>query len=382
MSNTRKVKPQNLHVRDTTLGPAFDALSLFSGATESQRLIMTLWAAHTYVYDMFAATPRLDFCADGPGTGKTINMQVTLALCANPLVVGYASQASVYSWLDEHPNTTFGFDEVDKVFGATGRKTSRSILASVINDGYTPKGRVMVMRNGHAVQMPVFCPIAMAGIGSLPEDTQTRAIMLHMHKAIPSEVYVPELHEDSLQFIGSEIKEWIATRDAHDYLSACPNMAEITSSDPRLRLIYAPLAAIASYAGCHEQFCAAVEEIQTGIIERPPTPLHTLALEDLRESWPSGATMLSGDDAIRLLRSHDGGRWAHLETGRIGNIALAGLMRSDGIETRTSNGTRGYRADDVLTDDELRAIGVHVSEARANAAKADAMVAKSIVTGG
>lgn len=351
-------KPQDLqdkHIRDTELGSAFEALSLFSGATESQRVIMTLWATHTYMYDMFAATPRLDFCADGPGTGKTVNMQVTLALSHAPLVVGYASQASVYSWLDEHPDTTFGFDEVDKIFGTTGRKTSRSILAAVINDGYTPKGRVLVVRNGHAVQMPVFCPIAMAGIGSLPEDTATRAIMMHLEKKQPSEVYVPELHEDSLEFIGAQIKDWITTKDAHEFLSACPNLAEIPSGDPRLKLIYAPLAAIASYAGCHDQFCDAVDEIQTGIVDKPPTPLYRLMLSDLRMSWPSGGPgIATADTVITWLRSANSGRWSHLTTGRVGNIALAGLMRDNGIETRTSNGTRGYRHEDVFAGSDAK----------------------------
>jgi hypothetical protein len=341
---------QSAKIEDTPLGTPFSALSLFSGATRAQRIIMTTWAAHTYVYREFPATPRLDFCGDEPNIGKSVNMQVTLALSHAPLLTGYASQASVYSWLDEHPDTTFGFDEVDKVFGTTGRKTSRSILAAIINDGYTSQGQVMVMRNGHSVLMPVFVPIAMAGIGSLPADTMTRAIMIHLHRSMPGEVWVPELHKDGLEFIGAQIKSWLDSKDARTYLNGCPNMADIDSPDPRLRLIYAPLAAIATYAGFHDEFCAAVAEIQTGIVETPPTPLHTLALNDLRETWPTEQVMVTGDDAIALLRSHDVGRWHGLTPGRVGDLALAGMLREDGIETRTSNGLRGYRREDVFAN--------------------------------
>jgi hypothetical protein len=276
-------------------------------------------------------------------------MQVTLAGAHNPLVLGYESQASVYSWLDEHPQTTFGFDEADKIFGTTGRKTSREILAAVINDGYTPKGQVMVMRSGKAALMPVWCPIALAGIGRLPDDTATRAITIHLEKKTPDQVYLPALHEDELSFIGAGVSEWLGTADAAQYLKAQPRMADGVGNDPRERLIWAPLSAIASYAGMHDQFTAAAQEIQTGILQRPPTPLYDLLLADLREAWPAdGPAMASATQAINWVRAANPGRWHRLLPGRVGEITLAGMLRQAGIVSRTSNGKRGYRHDDVM----------------------------------
>ena len=348
MTTTTTTPTQTRHITDTALGSAYEAVSLFSGATEAQRVIMTLWSAHTYVYRHFAATPRLSFCADEPGTGKTVNMDVTVAMSHNPLVVGYSSQASVYGWLDEHPTTTFGLDEIDKAFGSNGRKTSRAILAAVVNDGYTPKGRVMVTRGGHSVLMPVFCPVATAGLGRLPADTLTRAITIHLHKATPESVYVPELHDDDLAFIGSEVKDWTTTESSVEYLMGQPNLSDNVDGDPRFKLITAPLAAIASLAGCHDLFLASIREIASGISAKPPSALHDLLLSDLRDVWPDAEAIVTGATLIGLLREHDAGRWAKLEPGRLGEIALAGIMRQAGIPSRTSNGTRGYRREDVF----------------------------------
>lgn len=340
---------QGKHIRDTQLGTAFGAVSLFSGATEAQRVIMTLWSAHTYTYRLFAATPRIDFAADEPGAGKTVNMQVTTALSQNPLVTGYASQASVYSYLDEHPNTTLGLDEVDKIFGTTGRRTSRDILRAVINDGYTSKGTVMVMRKGKAVLMPVFCPVAMAGLGSLPVDTGQRAIIIHLRVKMPSEVYVPELNEETLSFIGGQVREWVTSKESNAFLREAPKMAEGVDGSPRERLIYAPLAAIARLAGIEDQFVASVQEIQKGIIEAPPTPVHELMLSDLRQAWPADAPDIANAyDIIKWLGARNPGRWGRLTTDRLGQVSLAGMFKDAGIGSRTSNGVRGYRREDVF----------------------------------
>ena len=341
---------QSRHIKDSPAGAAYGALSLFSGASEAQRVVCATWSAHTYIYRQFAATPRLDFAADMPGTGKTVNMQVTCALSANHLVLGYESQASLYSWLDQHPDTTFGLDEIDKALGEDGRKTSRAILAAVVNDGYQANGHVLVNRSSKAVLIPVFVPVALAGLGRLPFDTETRSAVIHLAKVTPAEVYLPPIHDPELALVGAGLKEWLTSRTATDYLTSQPRIASpAVGADPRYRLIMAPLEAIASLGGYREQFTDAVREIQSGIAEHPPTPLYGLLLADLREAWPAdGPAMADSAQIITWLRSHEMERWRDLQVGRIGDVTLANLLRQAGVPSRTSNGRRGYRRSDVF----------------------------------
>jgi hypothetical protein len=340
-------------ISDTQLGTAYELVSTFSGATEAQRVLMTLWAAHTHTYRSFSVTPRIDFAADGPGCGKTVNMQVVAALSHNSIICGYASQASVYSYLDEHPETTIALDEVDKVFGTNGRKTSRAILAAVINDGYTSKGKVMVMRNGKSVFVPVFVPMLLAGIGSLPEDTADRCLIIALEKCAPPTMYLPELYEDDLNFIGAEIAEFMNQKHVQEQLAATPPLADVPGS-PRFRQIMAPLAAIAELVGITEQFKAAITEVQTGITEEPPTPVHMLMLADVRESWPVDAELLRGAEVIKALHSHKSRRWDKISASRVGEIAVAGMFRESGIETSVRNGERGYTRADVFAGSEVQ----------------------------
>ena len=342
---------QDLDISETRLGTAFEAISQFSGATRAQRMLMTLWAAHTFTFRAFPASPRIDFCADGPGCGKTVNMQVVTDLSESPVVVGYSSQASVYSYLDEHPDTTLGLDETDKIFGTTGRKTSRAILAAIINDGYTSRGKVMVMRNGKSVLMPVYSPIALAGIGRLPDDTLDRCLVIYLEKSAPPMTYVPELYADDLRLIADAMAQWLTLKESQEALKAAPQLADVPGS-PRFRLIMAPLAAIAQLAGCLDQFKTAITEIQTGISENPPASLAELLISDLASAWPAELPVLRACELITLLHGHPSHRWDKLSTSRIGEIALAGMFREAEIESQVRDGVRGYLRADVLGEQQ------------------------------
>ena len=262
---------QNLHIRDTFLGTGFEQVSLFSGATESQRMLSTVWGGGTHTYKTFAVWPRYNSCANQAGCGKSVHMEIVTAMSANPLTVDYSSPAGVYGWLDEHPDTTLGLDEADKIFGIAGRN-SNNILAAIINAGYIRKGKVLVQRSGHSVLMYVFSPIAIAGIGRLPNDTLERCLVIHLQKKMPEEMYISMLHEDDLAFAGQEIGAYLARPEIQEALESAPKLADI-KGDPRERFIMAPLAAICKVAGCHDQFLEAMHEIQTGIAANPPRPV-------------------------------------------------------------------------------------------------------------
>ncbi len=343
------VMPQDLHIQDTRLGTGFEILSEFSAAKEYQRVLTTIWSAHTWVYRTFGTSPRIFFQADGPGRGKTVHLQVSSALAQNGLVLDYTSQASVYNWLEDHPDTTLGLDESDKIFGLNGRRTSRDILRSVVNGAYTSKGKVMVTRGGKSVLMPTYCPIGLAGLGALPADTADRSLIIQLEQGTPDMSYIPEMYEDDLNSVGADVGEWLQSRANQDILMAAPTMADVSGS-PRFRLITAPLQAIAMVAGCLEQFKTGISEMQTGISEKPPVPRYVLLIQDLADVW-GDEPILSGCEVIARLHTHISHRWDKLGQSRIGEIALSGMFREAGIESRVSNSVRGYRRDEVIGED-------------------------------
>lgn len=331
----------------TPLALPYDYHGQFLRLSRAQQVLNTLWAAHTHVFRAKSVSPRAYYTADVPGAGKTTAMEVTLALSANPLATSYASQAAVHTWLDEHPDTTLGLDEADMMWGTTGRSKGRNILTAIVNAGYTSLGSALVVRNSSAVKIPVYCPVALAGIGALPGPLMSRSLVIKLTKALPAETWLPELYMADLSAAALDMARWLRSEDSQDQLAKAEPLADVPG-DPRFRQIMAPLAAIADLAGAGELFRKSVSELVSGIESSPPTPTYELLLADLREVWPAGRTLLSGYEAIRALRAHPERRWDGMSVTRIGEMRLAALLREAGIETKVSNAVRGYLASDVM----------------------------------
>ena len=325
-------------IKDSPLRAAYSAVETFVDTSDAQRLLITLWSAHTHIYRKFVATPRLSFVAEGPGTGKSVSMNVALALSSNPLPLGYASQSSVYSYLEEHPGTTLGLDEIDKVFGIMGRKTSRAILASVVNDGYSSTGTVMVMRSNQAVLMPVFTPITTAGLGHLPEDTRTRAIEVRMTAGKPEVMFVPELHAHMLGSIGDDLKRWMSTTDVRKLIEGSPVTAEELDGSSRFQLIMAPLAAIAEAAGISDVFQSAVREWQTGESDTP--------VRSTSEILAQAVTAILTDVPMTAAQLIEALPQFKLSPDRFGADHLTGMLREQGLHPVKTNSKYGFRKDD------------------------------------
>jgi hypothetical protein len=338
------------HISDTELGTAFDVMSKFVAASEAQRVIATVWAAGTHVYRAFAIYPRIYLTADGPQSGKSTFMEIITEMSFNPLVVDYSSQAAVYAWLDQHPDTTLGLDEADQIFGSDGRKTSRSVLLAVLNGGYAKRGKVLVVRGGKAVKMPVYNPVAMAGFGTLPEALLSRCATIHLERGVPQEQYISEVYAEDLEGIGQDLHDWITTKDARKSFADADTMADV-DGDPRFRQIMAPLQAIADYAGCGEQFRAALVEVSTGIKDKVPETRSQMMIHDLRECWNAldpVPSIMSAREIISLLHNHDSRRWNKLSNTTIGAMILSDWMKTEGIGSAVRFGERGYTYRDVF----------------------------------
>jgi len=334
-------------MENTPLGTARDAIAGYSASTDAQRLLMALWAAHTHVYRLFGVSPRLSFSGEA-GSGKTTTMEIVVAMSSNPLQnVVYISQAALYSYLDENPDTTIGMDEMDLAFGETGRTTTRGIMQAVLDGGYRANTYTIVMRGNKPVKMNIFAPVALAGIGVLPHALAQRSVRIKLERQQPDNIYMPETDEGLLAEIGQDLRSWLQTTRFLRFVSEQPRLADV-DGDPRQRAILAPLQTIAAYAGAKSLFQEAWSEIRSELKDDPDELESELIIPDVLSVWPdTGTAMMSGPEILDALSRAQEPRWRYLWQSSVGPRMLAGLLRQNGVESRVSGGKRGYLLSDI-----------------------------------
>lgn len=311
----------------------YDQCSTFTSMSVAQRIHVVTWSAAVSIYRGFPAFARLDFSAPGKGCGKTVSGEVALAFTPEPVSIAYSTTQAIKGWFDEHPDSTVMLDERDGMLGTTGRMVGgRAELMAVLLAGYASEGKVMCVRNGKSVLMYVYNAMIHAGIGRAPATLQDRSLTINLTKQQPDEVWIPELYSRDLALTGKEVAEWLSDKSVRKLLAAAPRIETLDKTNPRRNLIMAPMGAVARAAGIYDQWREADEEIQSGIIANP---------------LPSRGEMLLTSLAAyagKLLTAQDvrNANPEQFPSGRLGDITIAGLLRSAGVESVVRDGTRGY----------------------------------------
>jgi hypothetical protein len=162
-------------------GPAINPIDLvhhllwrYLEMTPHQFVAVSLWIAHTFVYQRFTVTPRLMVTSPVRGCGKTTLLDLLEALCVRPLKSDSITAASIYHAIDrEHP--TLLIDEADNLgFAFNGA------LRAVLNSGHRRGGKITRYHGGQARSLSTFSPVAVAAIGTLPLPQMHRSIVIHM----------------------------------------------------------------------------------------------------------------------------------------------------------------------------------------------------------
>lgn len=325
-----------MNIEDTPLGTTYDMEGNFVSMTDAQRVMVTSWIAASRIFRTKAAFARLGFAALGKGCGKTTAMEVTAAFCPEPLTVAYSTQASVKNWLDEYPDSTVGLDEIDLMFGTTGRARGGSAeLQSILNAGYAQNGKVLCTRGGKPVKMAVYNAMLYAGIGRTYDTLVDRSLVITLQKTKPADVWIPVLHEKTLNRVGRDVGEWLNERASRKFLAEQPSMVTDIGKDrdPRDMLKLAPLAAVAKLAGFYPQWLDAEHEVHTGIQANPMPSRGEMLLGTLQEAVPG--TVITADEIRQLMPGE-------FTPGRLGDIEIAGLLRDAGVTSQASGGVRGY----------------------------------------
>lgn len=320
--------------------------------------IVTLWAAHTHVYEAFYVSPRLALLSGDPGSGKTRVLDLLALLSSNPRLELDPTGPALAAMINQLKPTLL-IDETDTIFGARGSSSAKRQLRGILNSGYKQGAKLTRRNKNDFVEDIVFCPVAFAGLGNLPDTLMSRSFPILMRKRRKGETiesYFPRMHAPLGMSIGEAAGQWARTKIL-DLATAWPVMPE--GIEDRPAEISEPLLALADAAGGHwpETARDAVRAILLRHMAEPTEPPATRLLADVARVWPlepSGEPQRNATTAelVSRLWTLEGTAWPALWGDRTAAPReMSALLTSRGItprKVRTDAGTlQGYRLADV-----------------------------------
>jgi hypothetical protein len=219
---------------------------------------VTLWAAHTHMRDekgvlVFRATPRLGLFSSEPGSGKGLVLELLMDIVPNcfGLDLEPTQGGLVHTLNDEH--ATVMLDEADILLGQGSRKEG---VRAVLNGGTYRHGTILNAKGGKTNRVPVFGPVALAGLDVMEKDTGdklkalfTRFVKIRMVK-VTGAAKPPKRTPKSYELV-VQVKAWLelwASQVRDEVAAAVPEMPD-EDMEGRTEDIWAPLLAVADAAG-------------------------------------------------------------------------------------------------------------------------------------
>ncbi|WNV90954.1 DUF3631 domain-containing protein [Umezawaea sp. Da 62-37] len=313
--------------------------------------MLALWYAHTWVADAFYTTPRLILSSPEPGSGKTRVLEIAQHLTKAAEMTAGGSAAALVRMVAAGPITVL-MDEVDAVFGVGG--SGNEDVRQMLNLGYKRSATIPKTKgdpaSGFTVErLPIFAPVALAGLaGRMPDTITTRAITVHLRKRRHDE-HVEPYRESKIVRQSEPIREALsawATSVGDGLVEAEPEMPH--GVDDRPAEIWEPLLAIADLAGGHwpETSRAACLHFVTAASAQPMSDGVRL-LGDLRALFTSrGTDRISTVEILAVLRSMDEAPWGDMYGKPLNARALATELSVYGVKVTAfkNNGTtvKGY----------------------------------------
>jgi hypothetical protein len=320
---------------------------------------VTLWAAHTHMVEHFYTTPRLALLSPEPSSGKTRVLDVLDLLVPEPMYAFGASPAAIFRKLATD-QVTLLFDEVDTIWSSKGRSDNNEDLRGLLNVGYKRGAKVprCVGPQHDVVDFGVFCAVALAGIGELPETIMTRSVIIKMRRRAPGErveqfrgrIHAPEGHA-----LRDRLAQW-AMDIGKDTGAAFPTMPN--GVEDRAAEVWEALLAVADAAGGDWPDLARVACVHLiDAAKDRRVSLGIRLLQDLRTIYTNAATdKLSTAYLLDSLASghsglDDDAPWGDLYGNPINARKLASLLKPYGISSkklRINDVTQqGYHKEDL-----------------------------------
>jgi hypothetical protein len=147
----------------------------------------TVWVPQTHAIDSFDVTARLHVRSPDKQSGKTRLMEMLALLCRRAELSANMSPSYLFRSV-EATCPTLLVDEVDAIFGwkASQKGGNHEDLRALLNAGYSRGATVGRVEGDGANLVPrqfkIFCPVALAGIGDIPDTLNDRSIPIRMRR--------------------------------------------------------------------------------------------------------------------------------------------------------------------------------------------------------
>lgn len=311
-----------------------------------------LWAAHTWVAPRFYTSPRLAFLSAEKGSGKTRALECLANLCRKPRQTINTSVAALFRIIEKEAPTIL-LDEADTVFNdrnGDGKEDLRGILNSGYKKGSTVdrcEGRDQRVRS-----FKVFAPVALAGIGNLPDTIMSRSIVIRMKRRAPGETVAPyreRVAEQETAKLRVDLEAWTKKlRDVGEYEPALPEGVEDRNAE-----CWEPLIALADKAG--GEWPSRARQAALVLIGLAAAEDHLSIglrlLTDIREVFDAtGAERLATTEMLDHLHKMEESPWADFYGRPLDARNLGQKLRPYGVKTkalRTASGViKGYARSD------------------------------------
>jgi Protein of unknown function (DUF3631) len=294
---------------------------------------VTLYAAATHAAHRLQFGTRLVIRSPEKRCGKSRLLDILVSLVARPLPTVNISVAALVHSITEQAPPTLILDEADTVFGKGVKGDEKSeILRGMLNAGFGRGAPYLRwdMTARELEECPTFAMAILAGIGSMPDTIEDRAVVIPMRRKAPDEAadrYRLRRDKPDVDALGARLGKWVMPKSL-EIADATPDMPD--GLNDRQEDAWEALIAVADLAGGNwpqwardaaRQLCGAAEDKAAS---------QKRLLADLREVFDArpGKDKLRTSVIISALCQIEEAPWSEFSRGdAITDRQLAGLLR-------------------------------------------------------
>ena len=327
--------------------------------SHSQADSVGLWIAFTHVHDVFDVSPRLVVKSAQKRSGKTTLFSALNRVVARPRVASSIT-ASALLRLIEMQSPTMLIDEMDALMA--GDREMSQALRGLMNAGFnralaTVTMNVKTADGGYEPrEFSCWTPLALAGIGDVPETVRDRSIEIEMKRKLTTEPVRRLRRRDGadLDEIARKLARW--SQDNSDILRTIePKVPE--GLNDRAADAWEPLIALADLVGSdwpNRARAAALALSGEELAVAKDADIDTTLLADIRDAFTSKQVdKLSGESLATFLTDLEGRPWADWKHGKpLTKFQLARRLKtysivSGALDLGGDEGRlKGYRRED------------------------------------